>query len=735
LAGTLGDATSSRTYSTGIVYDAASRMTQEQFGTTTAIYNKLAYNSRGQLAEMRAGISGNDSNRGKIINDYSDQCSGVSCNGTNNNGNLIQQTVYVPNNELNTSSTSWYQQYGYDSLNRLTQVHEYTGNTSIDWQQQYAYDRYGNRSINGASTATWGTGINIMQMAVVAGTTTNRMYAPGETESNHPTMNYDNAGNQTKDTYSAAAVTRAYDAENRMTKETQAGSYDAGTYGYDGDGRRVKRLVGATETWQVYGIGGELVAEYAANTDHSLPQKEYGYRNGQLLVTATIGTGWGNAPSYTAPDPLVTGVEIKLEHLTELRTAVNQLRVHAGLSAATWTTDPTPVRYVTEVKADHILELRAALEGARSHLGLSTGGYAHPGLHATDTIYAIDFQELRDQIAAAWTSVQVSWLVSDQLGTPRMIFDESGSLNGVSRHDYLPFGEELFAGTGGRTTAQGDSQSDGVRQHFTSKERDNETGLDFFEARYYSSTQGRFTSPDEFSGGPDEYYEFHELASENPTFYADLTDPQSLNKYQYCYNNPLLYIDPDGHQGVREWFRNTLNGAASTVSENNGLGRMDAPQTTTGRVIGHVISAAQAGGEIYAGVVGAVSGGAEAVVTSPACGTGVGCAVPAAGVVTVVGSAVIATHGTLVGINTVRNIFSKNNSQQGSGSKEQNKAEPPKKDRSAEGTQTQRENIQQAQKVHQKAGRPDRIRSIEKSKQNEANALKKIKTLKDAENR
>jgi RHS repeat-associated protein len=125
------------------------------------------------------------------------------------------------------------------------------------------------------------------------------------------------------------------------------------------------------------------------------------------------------------------------------------------------------------------------------------------------------------------SSVNIQWLVTDQLGTPRIIIDKTGSLANVSRHDYLPFGEELFAGTGSRTTGQG-YVADSVRQKFTLKERDNETGLDYFGARYYSSTQGRFTSPDDF------------LNDTHPEH------PESWNLYNYVGNNPLRYIDPNG---------------------------------------------------------------------------------------------------------------------------------------------------------------------------------------------
>jgi RHS repeat-associated protein len=151
------------------------------------------------------------------------------------------------------------------------------------------------------------------------------------------------------------------------------------------------------------------------------------------------------------------------------------------------------------------------------------GGQTWGAAGSTGNSYVpVDFQYITGGTA------EISYLVSDQLGTPRMIFDQSGSLASTKRHDYLPFGEELFAGTGGRTSAQGYSASDGIRQKFTSKERDAETGLDYFGARYYGSTQGRFTSPDEFLNS------------------GRLESPQTWNRYAYVLNNPLAFTDPSG---------------------------------------------------------------------------------------------------------------------------------------------------------------------------------------------
>ena len=90
----------------------------------------------------------------------------------------------------------------------------------------------------------------------------------------------------------------------------------------------------------------------------------------------------------------------------------------------------------------------------------------------------------------------------------------------------MPFGDQLFCYTDQSATG---SEDDANPLHFTGKERDAESGNDYFEARYYASPMGRFLSPDPV-----------EITAER------LMNPQQLNLYANVTNNPLRFIDPTG---------------------------------------------------------------------------------------------------------------------------------------------------------------------------------------------
>ncbi|MEW6362164.1 MAG: RHS repeat-associated core domain-containing protein, partial [Acidobacteriota bacterium] len=146
-------------------------------------------------------------------------------------------------------------------------------------------------------------------------------------------------------------------------------------------------------------------------------------------------------------------------------------------------------------------------------------------------------------IVAASQDAKVAYLTNDHLGSPRINTDANGNV--TARHDYLPFGEEINAGTGGRTAAQGYGGQDNIRQKFTSYERDAETDLDFAQARMYNKNHGRFTSVDPFNV-------IFEKEKAKTTYEAQvkldsyLSNPQKWNRYSYVLKNPLKFTDPTG---------------------------------------------------------------------------------------------------------------------------------------------------------------------------------------------
>jgi RHS repeat-associated protein len=110
---------------------------------------------------------------------------------------------------------------------------------------------------------------------------------------------------------------------------------------------------------------------------------------------------------------------------------------------------------------------------------------------------------------------------SDWLGTVRLRNSATYPTYNFESCTGLPFGDALSCTGGDQSTL-----------HFTGKERDFESGLDNFGARFDSSSMGRFLSP----GDPN--------VDQYPT------DPQSWNLYNYVRNNPLNYTDPDGRACV-----------------------------------------------------------------------------------------------------------------------------------------------------------------------------------------
>jgi len=135
-----------------------------------------------------------------------------------------------------------------------------------------------------------------------------------------------------------------------------------------------------------------------------------------------------------------------------------------------------------------------------------SGNWKHSNVYAEGNLLATYDQEGSQQL--------LHFNITDPLGTKRVQASSSGASEQTCVS--MPFGDAPLC--------------TGATEHFfTGKERDTESGLDYFKARYYGSSFGRFGTPDP-SG----------------LFFADPSDPQSLNLYAYARNNPLQNIDPTG---------------------------------------------------------------------------------------------------------------------------------------------------------------------------------------------
>jgi RHS repeat-associated protein len=116
-----------------------------------------------------------------------------------------------------------------------------------------------------------------------------------------------------------------------------------------------------------------------------------------------------------------------------------------------------------------------------------------------------------DSLLAQYWGGSTQFVSGDHLGSSRLLTSPNQSI--YDSEDFYPFGEQM-------------SGASGTSHKFTGKERDSESGNDYFGARYYGSSLGRFMTPDPVGGHQE--------------------DPQTLNRYAYVRNNPLSLTDPTG---------------------------------------------------------------------------------------------------------------------------------------------------------------------------------------------
>jgi RHS repeat-associated protein len=123
-------------------------------------------------------------------------------------------------------------------------------------------------------------------------------------------------------------------------------------------------------------------------------------------------------------------------------------------------------------------------------------------------------------------SGDIKYYITDHLHSTAMFVDKAGTAAAIlDDNDFYPWGG-LVPGVG-KTTSNN-------HYKMTGKERDTESGLDYYGARYYGSGMGRFMSPD--------------WAAKPATVpYAEFGDPQSLNLYSFTRNSPIIRVDGDGH--------------------------------------------------------------------------------------------------------------------------------------------------------------------------------------------
>lgn len=418
---------------------------------------------------------------------------------TNGNGVITSYTYYPNSARLEKFTTSFtgtnYQNltYTYDTNSDITSIEDgvYSGLASASVSDITYDDLYRVTSISSSAR-----GVKLYSYNAIGNVITNQDFGSGVysygamphavTNANGVSYVYDACGNMTM--RGSQALT--YNAENQLVSVSTTN--DTVTFGYDYSGKRLWRCGTNGYTLSIGGIyeinngkvlchvivNDKLVATFEPQCNAGLA-KIFGEKNWYLATTKA-------GPVLAWPFQRGRG---RTTLFVGMWIAIITVCVIAGRSIRTR-------RYEFDrfFKRSLLWSRIVTIASISAFLWSSTG-----------------------TVEAAVTYNPVFYYYHlDNLGSSNILTDRSGNL--VQHYQYTTFGA---------TSYQNNTSAFPVSNRYTGQIADDETGLYYYNARYYDAQLGRFIQPD--------------------TQAQSIQDPQTLNRYSYCGNNPIIYTDPSGH--------------------------------------------------------------------------------------------------------------------------------------------------------------------------------------------
>ncbi|NJM76773.1 MAG: hypothetical protein HC852_14505 [Acaryochloridaceae cyanobacterium RU_4_10] len=467
---------------TSYVYDALNRQTQENWldGTNTPIRTTTrSYDAASQLT-----VIGDPDSHYSYTYDLAGRLTSVDNTGTPNAPTVILGYTYDAVDNL-TSVTDTIngqlkgtERYSYDALDRVTRITQ-SGNGVTDKRVDLTYDAASQRT-------------NIARYSDLFGTQSvaNSDYS------------YDLAGRLTRLTHKNTTTTYAdyqwtYDGADRITQYISPD----GTSNYNYDDR--DQLIATDHSYQ-----SDEAYSYDANGNRTNAGYQTGTNN-RLLSDGTYTYAYDNEGNRTSRTNITTGeiTQYTWDYHNRLTSVITKDNSGTVTKSVEYTYDAYDRRIGKSIDPDGAGSATAQIErmvydGDNITLTFDGNGtQTHRYLHGPRV----------DEILADETATGVNWSLTDNQGTVRDVIDSNGVV--LNHLTYDSFGQ---------VTSETNTNVE-FRYGYTGRERDEETGLDYYRTRYYDSSVGRFISEDTigFNGG-------------------------DANLYRYVANNPINFNDPNG---------------------------------------------------------------------------------------------------------------------------------------------------------------------------------------------